>query len=145
MSDEFKRTSDIDNIFDDIIMNGYKCKEAEIVPGFKIKLRPLSYNDLFRAEAEISRRNPDIPQDLTVKLKCGKILSYATVEINGSPIEVPNDPEATEMRRISIYDHFVRGPQILVQKAYELYLQVVTEENEFYANPEKAQEKIENF
>lgn len=145
MSEGIKNTADIDNIFDDIILNGYKTKEEEVIPGFKINLKPLGYNELFRAEAEISRRNPNIPADVTVKLRCGKIISYATVSINGNPIEVEGDAEATEVRRIALYDRLVMGPQILVQKAYELYLQVVAEENAFYTHPDKVKEQIENF
>ena len=143
--EEKNATLDITNIFDDIIKDGYKSEEEEILPGFKVKLRPLSYNEMYRAEAEISHRNPGVPDDVTVKLRCGKILSFAIISLNGSLIDDPNDAEATESRRIFLYDKLVTSPTIFIQKAYDLYLKAVRAENEFYAAPQEINDEIENF
>ena len=144
--DDLKKAPlDINNIFEDIIKDGYKSEEEEIVPGFKVKLRPLSYNEMYRAEAEISRRNPGVPDDVTVKLRCGKILSFAIISLNGTLIEDPNDKEATEARRIFLYDKLVTSPTIFIQKAYDLYLKAVHAENKFYESPQEISEEIENF
>lgn len=145
MSEENKKILDLENIFDDIIKEGYKAKEKEILPGFKVKLRPLSYNELSRAEAEISRRNPGVPEDITVKLRCAKILSYAIIALNDSLIDDPEQPEKNEERRIYLYDRLVKMPTIFVQEAYQLYIESVMEEDNFYRNPVEVGEEIENF
>lgn len=145
MSEENKKLLDITNIFNDIIKDGYKSKEREVIPGFKVKLRPLSYNELSRAEAEISRRNPGIPEDITVKLRCGKILSYAIISLNGSLIDDDENPERNDERRIFLYDQLVTMPTIFIQKTYQLYIDSVNEENIFYENPQEVNEEIKDF
>ena len=137
MSDTSTKSPDIENIFDAIIRDGYKAKEREVLPGFKVKLRPLSYNELSRAEAEISRHNPDVPQDITVKLRCAKILSAAIIAINGNLIDMPDQPETNEARRVYLYDRLVRMPTVHVQEAYQLYLEAVAEEADFYRKGSK--------
>jgi hypothetical protein len=139
-------TNDINNIFDDFIKKGFQPQEKEIFPGITIKLKPLSYNEMAKAEAEISRQNPDVPADVTVKLRCGKILSYAMTELNGTPIEDKEAPENNMLRRIALYDRLMNGPTDLVQEAYRFYLETVRAENEYYRQPIKEiEEGIENF
>jgi hypothetical protein len=139
-------TNDINNISDDFIKQGFPPQEKEIFPGFTVKLRPLSYNEMCRAESEISRQNPDVPPDVTVKLRCGKILSYAITEINGIPMEDKEVPERNMLRRIALYDRFMTGPTDLVQETYKFYLQTVEAENAYYRKPiREIEEGIENF
>jgi len=147
MSEETKKAPiDLENLFDNIIKDGFKSKEKEIVPGFKVKLRPLSYNELVKAEAEISRRNPDIPADVTVKLRCGKILAAAIISINGVLIEDDSDTiEGNTARRTYLYDKLVTGPAVILQDTYVYYINTVAEEEAFYRNDKETVEAVENF
>ncbi len=113
------QTSDISNIFDNLIKKGFKPMEREIIPGITIELRALSYNEMAKAESEISRQNPDVPADVTVKLRAGKILSYALVSLNGVLIDDKNVPENTMFSRIALYDSLMNGPTSVVQTGLE--------------------------
>ena len=143
---ENKTFADLDNIFDNFIKDGYMSDEREVINGLKIRVKTLNSNDLFKAEAEINKRNPGIPQDITAKLRCAKILSYAIITLNGNTIL--NDDMTEEEkndRRTALYIHLMKSPTILVQTAYDFYLETVKKEYEYYSIPNKISEEVENF
>lgn len=139
-------TMDITNIFDNLIKDGMYSEEKEVLPGFKVKLRGLNTNEMFRAEAEINRQNPNIPVDITAKLRCAKILAYAIISINGDLIadESSMDEEMIANRRLALYSQLVQCPPIFVIKTYEFYLDVVNKENNHY-DFKRISEETENF
>lgn len=146
MENENKTFTDLDNIFDNFIKDGYVSDEREVIKGLRIKVKTLNSNELFKAEAEISERNPGIPQDITAKLRCAKILSYAIVTLNGNTIL--NDGATEEEkndRRIALYIHLMKSPTILVQNAYDFYLETMQKEYNYYSIPNKISEEVENF
>lgn len=141
-----QKSKDINNIFDNIIKEGYISKEEEIVKGLKLTIRALSPNEIFRAENEINERNPNIPQDITAKLRCAKILSYAIISINGSNIVTENmSKEEEDERRLSLYINLMKSPTVIIENAYNLYLKTVQEEHLYFTDPEKLNDDIENF
>lgn len=125
---------DITNIFDNLIRDGYYSEEKEVIPGFKVKLRGLSTNEMFRAEAEVNEQNPNIPTDIVAKLRAAKMLAYAIISINGSLIEDSDMDKATvKARRAALYTQLVQSPPVFVTKTYEFYLEVVAKEYKHYS------------
>ena len=138
-------TFDIANIFDNLIKDGVYSEEKEVLPGFKVKLRGLNTNEMFRAEAEINRQNPNIPVDITAKLRCAKILAYAIISLNGDLIaDETMSEEMVLQRRLALYTQLVQCPPIFVIKTYEFYLDVVNKENHHY-DFKTIVEETENF
>lgn len=135
MAEEKNTTNavDITNIFDNLMKDGYYSEEKEILPGFTVRIRGLNTSEMFRAEAEINQSNPNIPIDITAKLRAAKILAYAIIAINGNEIENDNmTPEMISSRRLELYSQLVQSPPIFVIKTYEFYLSVVAKENKHY-------------
>jgi hypothetical protein len=142
---DFQAEDDLDLFFNDFIKKGQIEKEDEVVPGFKIKVKVLSAGELITAES-VMRVNPEIPPDIVQKARCASILSQATISINGSLIiKDKMTRKEIAMRQAHLYQRLLDMPAYVVQKAYELYLEAVLEQNKLYSNPEELSKKIENF
>jgi hypothetical protein len=135
---------DLDNIFDTFIKEGSITKEKEIVPGFRIKLKVLSVGELLSAEAAI---NADMmPMDVVVRARSARILSVALVSINGVDIERPSDTKEVVLeRRNACYRKLLDMAPIVIQKAYEYYIELVKEQTAYYEKDKKLVEETENF
>jgi hypothetical protein len=141
----FDNTKELEQFFDGFIKKGVVIKDREIVPGMKIKLKVLDTGELLAAESILSATNPNIPPDVIQKVRGASILSQALLSINDMVVERETlTKEEIRLRRISLYQNLLRMPAIVIQKAYELYVEAAREQNKLYEDGQLV-DKIENF
>jgi hypothetical protein len=144
MANDFKSTDDLSSFFESFIKKGQVTNEAEVVPGFKIKLKALSLGETLSAEA-VMNIIENVPPDIINKVRCASILSRSLLEINGIPVENEGDTsEDIRKRRDGLYSNLMKMPAYVIQKAYDFYIKVVIEQSKIYSDGELG-EKIENF
>ena len=132
--------------FENFLKEGTIVKEKEIVPGLKIKIKVLNTEELLVAESILSNQNPHIPSDVIIKVRAASILSQAIVKLNDMDIERDNlSEEENNARRRGLYKQVLKMPALVIQKAYEFYIEAVQEQNSIYDNPKELSDKISNF
>lgn len=137
MSGEYK---EIENLFNNLIIPGVLIKEKEVVPGVKIKLKPLDVGEIVMAENMI---NNDIPKDIATKLRAASILSRAIISINDLSFESEvRDERESKIR--TLYSYLLKLPPLMIFKAYDFYLETVKEHDSFIMSG-KRDEEIGNF
>ena len=137
-------SQDILNIFDTFIKKGTIEREREIIPGLKIKLRPLSLGEVSDAEARVNHMS-DVSPDVVHKIRSAIILSEAIIALNDSPIEKENTEIADiKIRRRSLYIKLMQMPTSIIMKIWEEYLSAVKEQ-ESLLNAETTKEKLSDF
>ena len=137
---------ELDVFFENFLKEGVVIKEKEVVPGFKIKVKVLNTEELLVAESILTNQNPHIPSDVIIKVRAASILSQAILKLNDMDIEREDLPELdNNMRRRALYKQILKMPALVIQKAYEFYVEAVREQNALYDSPEKLGEKIGNF
>jgi len=132
----------LDNIFDDFIKPGQIQEEKEIVPGFKIKVKPLNLQDL--ALSDLVNGADMMPNDVLVKVKAAKVLSMAILAVNDKLIESDDENEESKLRE-ALYKNLMKLPAIVVQKSYEFYLDISKKRDELFINSKEVSETLENF
>jgi hypothetical protein len=141
----FTVDDDLDLFFNDFIKKGHIEKEEEVVPGFKIKLKVLNTGESLSAET-IMKTEQGVPYDIVQKVRAASILSQAILSINGLQIAKDGDnAEITKLKRTGLYKRLLDMPAYVIQKAFDLYIDAVTEQTRLYSDSEGTTEKVKNF
>lgn len=136
---------DLFNIFEDIIKPGSVEMEREVVKGFKIKLKVLDTGEAIAAES-IMRYDSRVPVDLVARARGAAILSRAIVSINNDTIERDDMSQAQKnARRDLLFKQLLKLPALIIQKAYELYIEAYQKQQEIYDDLGNSIEEIKNF
>lgn len=136
---------DLFNIFEDIIKPGNVEMEREVVKGFKIKLKVLDTGEAIAAES-IMRYDSRVPVDLVARARGAAILSRAIVSINDDTIERDDMSLAQKnARRDLLFKQLLKLPALIIQKAYELYIEAYQKQQEIYNDLGSSIEEIKNF
>ena len=136
---------DLFNIFEDIIKPGSVEMEREVVKGFKIKLKVLDTGEAIAAES-IMRYDSRVPVDLVARARGAAILSRAIVSINDDTIERDDMSQAQKnARRDLLFKQLLKLPALIIQKAYELYIEAYQKQQEIYDDLGNSIEEIKNF
>lgn len=140
-----KNNDDLFNIFEDIIKPGLIELEREVVKGFKIKVKVLDTGEAVAAES-VMRYDPRVPVDLVARVRGAAILSRAIVSLNNDTIEREDmTPEQISVRRDILYKQLLKLPALVIQKAYELYVEAYNKQQDVYKNLGESSEEIKNF
>lgn len=143
--EEFDPQNGLTLFFENFIKTGTVVKEKEVLKNFKVKLKVLDTGELLDAQAVLSLTNPGIPADVAIKVRGAAILSRSIISINDIEVESKDlTDEENRLKRHSLYRQLLRTPAIVIQKAYELYIEAVKEQNEFYTG-KNLTDNIENF
>jgi hypothetical protein len=144
ISPEFNQ--ELSNFFENFLKEGIVIKEKEVVPGLKIKLKVLNTEELLIAESILSNQNPHIPTDVMIKVRAASILSQSIIKLNDMDIEREDlSDEENGFRRRGLYKQVLKMPALVIQKAYEFYVEAVQEQNRLYNSPKDLSDKISNF
>lgn len=136
--------SDLTMIFENFIKPGVVVEEKEVVPGFKVKLKPLNTEELLIAESIM--HNEKAPADIVARVRGASILSRAIISLNGASIERDDfSEEDTRLRRALLYKQLLQLPAIVIHKTYKFYIECVNKQQDLYMNPQEVIEKVENF
>jgi len=140
------RKFDFEKVFDNLITKGVIEKEGTIVPGFKIKVRPLDINEQLGAESVLIANNPYAPQDTIANVRAISILCASIVEINGAAITTPDDDKKiTQEKREALHTKLMALPSHIIDAAYKLYLSCVDDQKAIYNDHKKLKEDLQNF
>lgn len=119
-------------------------KKREVVPGFKVKLRPLSSGESINAESLVIASNPLIPADTILKIRSVSRLSKAIISINNIDIiEEDWDREKKDEAMKALYKKLMDLPGSVIDEIYKFFIEVSDREKELYSKD--LNEKIENF
>lgn len=130
--------------FETLLMKGTIEEEREVVPGFKVKLRPLSSGESINAESLVIASNPLIPADTILKIRSVSRLSKAIISINNIDIiEEDWDREKKDEAMKALYKKLMDLPGSVIDEIYEFFIEVSNREKELYSKD--LNEKIENF
>ena len=149
-----KINEELYSFFSNFITEGKVYKEKEVAPGFFVKLRALTTEEIIEAESVILNATDNlIVADIGARIRSCSILSFAIETIGNKEIYTQEElTEATEeaknsatYKRAAMYNNLLKLPPQLLSKIYELYLEAVREQNTLYQNPEKIEEQSENF
>ena len=136
---------DILNIFDNIIKKGEVEREKVIIPGLKVKLRPLGVGEVAEAEMKVSNM-ADASPDVIQKVKSAIILSESITAINDSPIEKdPSNITDSKIRRRTLYMKLMQMPTSVIIKMWEEYLLAVKDQEALLSDSTKLKEKLSDF
>lgn len=136
---------DLFNIFDDIIKPGNIEMEREVVKGFKVRVKVLDTGEAIAAES-IMRYDSKIPVDLVARARGAAILSRAIISINNDTIERDDMSLAQKnARRELLFKQLLKLPALIIQKAYELYVEAYKKQQEVYNDLGSTVEEIKNF
>lgn len=139
-----KENQDLNLLFDNFLKPGIVIKEKEVVGGFKVKLKPLTTGELLTAEAIMD--SSSAPADVVARIRGASILSQAVIAINDVEIEQSDyTPQELRNRRLVLYRQLLKMPPVVIQKAYELYIECVNEQNKKYDDVGELTKKVENF
>lgn len=136
-----EKISGLDLIFENFIKPGEFTEEKEVVPGFKIKVKPLNMGDLAIADLVLKE---GMSMDTATKMRSAKILSKAILSLNGHKIEGDTEAEESAIRD-ALYKDILKLPVVVVQKAFEFYFEVSNKRDKFFTDPKQIEEAIENF
>lgn len=127
----------LENIFDNFLKPGVVIREAEVVPGMKVKMRPLNIQEMALAFSVIN--SEQTPADVYGKVRAVSTLAQAIMAVN--------DVEITQDARGQLYQQLSRLPAVVVERLYEFYASLVEEQNHIYtqAGTDEAIEAVENF
>lgn len=140
-----EKSQDIFNIFETVIKRGAIEKEETIIPGLKIKVRPLSVGEVAEAESRVSNMIGS-DNDAIQKVKSSIILSKAIIALNDSPVEQEDAPrEDTIIRRRALYLKIMDLPTSVVMKMWEVYINVVSEQNQAMTTIQKIEDQAQDF
>jgi len=136
-------TSDLDAIFDALILKGTLEMEETIFPGFLLKVKPLDAAETLAAESAITF--VDSARDIVFRARMVSVLARATISINSNPIELPNlDEKENDTRRRELHIKFMKLPPNRVEDCYSFYRRVQIKQDEIYSAPVIA-EQVKNF
>ena len=142
------------DFFKDFILKSKVYKEKEVAPGFSVRVRALSAEEIIEAESVVATLSDYlIVSDVAVRIRSCSILSYAVEKLGDNEIYTQEELDAVtkeakdmaNLKRASMYNNLMKLPPLLLNKVYDLYLEAVKEQNELYSDPEKVGEKSKNF
>ncbi len=142
------------SFFKDFILNSKIYEEGEVAPGFFVRLRALSSEEIIEAESIVATLSENlIVSDVAVRIRSCSILSYAIEKIGDEDIysEEESDAKGGEARQIAnlkragLYQNLMKLPPQALKKIWDMYMKAVKRQNEYYENPEKLTEDSENF
>jgi len=140
------RKFDFENFFDDLITKGTIEKEGVVVPGFKIKVRPLDINEQLGAESVLIANNPYAPQDTIANVRAISILCAAIVSINDVAIVEPGEEKKSiQAKREALHVKLMALPSHVIDSAYKIYIACIEEQKALYADRSKFKEDMQNF
>ena len=137
--------NDINNVFEDFLIQGEIRREKEVVEGLTVEVKPLNAEELITAESIASETHSG-SMDVVAKIRAAGILSQAITKFAGVPIEKKDcDKKENRYRRINLYCQILKMPPFVIQKIYEFYIEVVEEQEKLYSDTEKTIEDFKNF
>ena len=149
-----KINEELYGFFKNFISRGKVYKEGEVAPGFFVKLRALTTEEIIEAESVVMTSTDNlIVADISVRIRSCSILSFAIEIIGDKEIYTPDELSgATEdskrsatYKRAALYNNLLKLPPQLLSRIYEMYLSAVKEQNALYENPSEIETKSENF
>jgi len=144
MDNKQRQEYEFEKFFDNLITYGRIVKEKTIVPGLKIKLRPLDVDEQISAESISIASNPGMPIDTVEKIRAINTLSRAILEVNGvKVVEDDDNTEAKIKKSEALYRKLLSLPSHVIDLIYIFYAECVNEQREMYKSG--LQENIENF
>ena len=149
-----KINEELYSFFSNFISKGKVYKEGEVAPGFFVKLRALTTEEIIEAESVIiSATDNLIVADIGARIRSCSILSFAIEVIGEKEIytqeelmgATEEDKNNATYKRAALYNNLLKLPPQLLSKIYEMYLSAVREQNQLYQNPKDIEDKSENF
>ncbi len=149
-----KINDELYNFFNNFITKGKVYKEKEVAPGFFVKLRALTTEEIIEAESVIMHATDNlIVSDISVRIRSCSILSFAIEVLGDKEIytaeeltgATEEDKNKANYKRAAMYNNLLKLPPQLLSKMYDLYLEAVKEQNSLYRDPSQIEEQSENF
>lgn len=149
-----KINDELYSFFSNFITKGKVYKEGEVAPGFFVKLRALTTEEIIEAESVIVNATDNlIVADIGARIRSCSILSFAIEVLGDKEIytkeeltgATEEDKNKANYKRAAVYNNLLKLPPQLLSKIYEMYLSAVREQNSLYQDPKSIEEQSENF